>query len=69
MTSLDDPRNTTPYKAIKPAVPFALNQPGAVGQTESASMNFSTYDLIDEGLLNAILYADARHQPLHWSQH
>jgi hypothetical protein len=27
-------------------------------------MNWSTYDLIDEQLLNAILYADARHTPL-----
>lgn len=53
-----------PYKAIKPLVPFALNQPGAVGQVESASMDFSTYDLIDEDLLNAILYADARGTPL-----
>lgn len=53
-----------PYTAIKPLVPFALNQPGAVGQAESASMDFSTYDLIDEELLNAILYAEARGEPL-----
>jgi DNA-binding beta-propeller fold protein YncE len=59
----NDPR-LAPYKAIKPLVPFALNQPGAVGQAESASMDFSTYDLIDEQLLNAILYADARGTPL-----
>lgn len=58
-----DPR-LAPYKAIKPLVPFALNQPGAIGQAESASMDFSTYDLIDESLLNAILYADARGTPL-----
>src|SRR5439155_64237 len=54
----------TPYTAVTPLVPFAVNQPGAVGQAESASMNFSTVDLINEDLLNAILYADARHTTL-----
>ncbi|MFL6205118.1 MAG: bifunctional YncE family protein/alkaline phosphatase family protein [Acidimicrobiales bacterium] len=61
---LSDEPDLTPYKAVVPAVPFALNEPGAVGQAESASMDFSTYDLIDEDLLNAILYAEARGVPL-----
>lgn len=29
-------------------------------------MDFSTYDLIDEALLNAILYAQARGTPLNY---
>ena len=62
--SLKEKPDTRPYTAIKPLVPYALNEPGAVGQAESMTMNWSTYDLIDEQLLNAILYADARHTPL-----
>ncbi len=61
--SLDDEPDTDPFIAIRPAIPFALNQPGAPGQAESMAMDFSTYDLIDEDTLNAILYADARGVP------
>ncbi|MDP9181842.1 MAG: alkaline phosphatase family protein [Actinomycetota bacterium] len=56
--------NLTPYTAVKPNVPFDVNQPGAVGADLSALFDFSTYDRVDEQLLNAILYADARHTPL-----
>ena len=51
------------YTATRPLVPFALNAAGAPGPAESESMDFSTVDRIDEQLLNAILYADARGSP------
>jgi YVTN family beta-propeller protein len=51
------------YTAVKPVVPFALNQPGAPGQSASMAMDWSQYDRIDMGTLNAILWADARHTP------
>ena len=57
--------NLTPYTAVKSEVPFGVNQPGAVGADLSAQLNVSTYDKVDEQLLNAILYASARHTPLH----
>ena len=63
LPSLSKP-NLSPYTAVKPNVPFNVNQPGAVGADLSALMDFSTYDLVNEQLLNAILYASARHRPL-----
>jgi hypothetical protein len=60
LPSLANQPNTDGYAAVAPLVPFALNQPGAVGQAESAAMDWSSYDRIDETLLNAILFADAR---------
>jgi hypothetical protein len=60
VTSLGDQRNTAPYTAIAPQVPFALNEPGLVSAEllqASATMDFSTVDLIDEATLNNILYA------------
>ncbi|MGQ0832786.1 MAG: bifunctional YncE family protein/alkaline phosphatase family protein [Microthrixaceae bacterium] len=60
VTHLDDPRDTAPYDLVPTAVPFALNQPGTPGQAQSEAMDFSTYDLIDEHTLNAILYAIGR---------
>ena len=45
---------------------MGLNRPGALGQAESQAMDWSTYDRIDEELLNAILYADARGTPFKW---
>jgi DNA-binding beta-propeller fold protein YncE len=64
LPSLNDKPNKARYTAIKPAVPFALNEPGAVGQSASMAMDWSTYDLIDEATLNAILYAVQRGTPL-----
>jgi DNA-binding beta-propeller fold protein YncE len=61
--SLSDTPDLTPYTAIRPAVPFGLNEPGAQGQAESMAMDWRTYDLIDEATLNAILYAVARGVP------
>ncbi len=60
---LSDGPNVAPYKAIRPLVPFALNQPGAPMQAASMAMDWSTYDRIDEQTLNAILYAVARAAP------
>jgi hypothetical protein len=55
-----------PYTAIRPAIPFALNQADAPGATLSARMDcLETYDLCDEEMLNAILYAAIRGRPLH----
>jgi DNA-binding beta-propeller fold protein YncE len=64
LTSLSTKPNLSPYTAVKANVPFDVNQPGAVGADLSALMDFSSYDKVDEQLLNAILYADARHTPL-----
>jgi hypothetical protein len=59
-TALAGGADTGPYTAIKPLVPFAINQIGAPGQAESMGMDFSQVDRIDMQLLNAILYAEAR---------
>jgi DNA-binding beta-propeller fold protein YncE len=64
LTSLSSKPDLTPYTAVKSNVPFNVNQPGAVGARLSALMDFSTWDRVDEQLLNAILYADARHTKL-----
>ena len=53
---LTDKRDTAPYTAVRPDVPFALNEPGAFGQAASMAMDWHTYDRIDEATLNAILY-------------
>jgi DNA-binding beta-propeller fold protein YncE len=63
---LSDKINMKPYNVIRPAVPFALNQADAPGAALSARMNcLQTYDLCDEAMLNAILYAAIRGKPLH----
>jgi hypothetical protein len=64
VTSLSSRPDLTPYTAVKPQVPFDVNQPGAVGADLSSRLDFSTYDRVDEQLLNAILYAAIRHRPL-----
>ena len=64
--SLSNKPNLTPFTAVKAMVPFNVNQPGAPGAKESALLDFSSYDRVDEQLLNAILYADARRVPLVW---
>lgn len=64
LPSLSSKPNLSPYTAVKAQVPFNLNQPGAIGAALSATLDFSTYDRVDEQLLNAILYADMRQQPL-----
>ncbi len=57
---LADGPNLEPYEAVRPLIPFALNEPGLPGQALSMAMDFSTYDRIDEATLNAILYAIQR---------
>lgn len=52
--------NLAPYTAVRSSVPFNVNQPGAPGADLSATLDFSTYDRVDEQLLNQILYAAAR---------
>jgi hypothetical protein len=54
----------TPYTAVRPAVPFALNGPGTPGQAASIAMDWSTYDRINEATVNAILYAIGKGWPL-----
>ena len=53
-----------PYLAVKGTVPFDVNTASSPGAALSGTLDFSTYDRVDEQLLNAILYADARHSPL-----
>ncbi|MBK5305804.1 MAG: hypothetical protein JJD92_03870 [Frankiaceae bacterium] len=64
LPSLRDKPNLTPYVAVKAQIPFNINEPGAVGADLSATLDFSTYDLVDEQLLNDILYAAIRGRPL-----
>jgi hypothetical protein len=59
VTKLSDKRDTAPYNATRPAVPFAVNQAGAPGQAASMAMDWSHVDRIDEATLNAILYTAA----------
>jgi len=66
LPSLSSKPNVAPYTAVKARIPFDVNQPGAVGADLSALMDFSSYDRVDEQLLNAILFADARHTQLVW---
>ena len=58
--------NLTPYTAVKSTVPFNLNTPSSPGAALSATLDFSTYDRVDEQLLNAILFANARHTQVVW---
>ena len=53
----------TPYDAVTPLVPFALNEPGAPGQADSMAMDWSQVDRIDMGVLNAIWRATQRGIP------
>jgi hypothetical protein len=53
-----------PYAVVRGAVPFDVNTSSSAGAALSGTLDFSTYDRVDEQLLNAILYADARHTPL-----
>jgi DNA-binding beta-propeller fold protein YncE len=62
--TLKDKPDTRPYKAVKPVIPFGVNQLGAPGQEASMAMDWSTFDRIDEATLNAILYALARGTPV-----
>src|SRR5581483_10086197 len=64
LSHLSDTPNLAPYTATPSLVPFALNEPGAVGQDVSMAMDWSKIDLIDEGTLNHILYAAGRGWPL-----
>jgi hypothetical protein len=57
---LSDGPDLRPYDLVPTAIPFAVNQPGLPGQLLSEAMDFSTYDRIDEGTLNLILYALGR---------
>ena len=61
-TLRDDGTYATPcYRAVRPVVPFAINQLGAPGQAASMAMNWSQVDRIDMATLNAIWRATQRH--------
>ena len=64
LPTLSSKPNLTPYTAVKGSVPFDLNTASSPGSALSATLDFSTYDRVDEQLLNAILYADVRHTKL-----
>jgi DNA-binding beta-propeller fold protein YncE len=64
LPSLRSKPNLSPYTAVQPLVPFDVNRPDAIGAALSGTLDFSTWDRVDEQLLNAILYADMRHRPL-----
>ncbi|MCU1624462.1 MAG: beta-propeller repeat protein [Frankiales bacterium] len=69
LPTLSSKPNFTPYTAVKSTVPFDLNTNGSAGAALSATLDFSTYDRVDEQLLNAILYADLRHTKLVLPRH
>jgi hypothetical protein len=64
LSSLGSRPNLAPYTAVHPGIPYDINQPGATGAALSATLDFSTYDRVNEELLNEILYAAIRHRPL-----
>ncbi|MCW2709148.1 MAG: Phosphoesterase family protein, partial [Frankiales bacterium] len=64
VTSLKTKPNLRPYTAVKSDVPFNINTTSSPGAALSATLDFSTYDRVDEQLLNAILYADVRRTKL-----
>jgi DNA-binding beta-propeller fold protein YncE len=68
LPSLRDKPNLAPYVAVHPNIPFNINQPGPAADL-SAKLDFSTYDRVDEQLLNAILYAVIRGRPLRVPPH
>jgi len=69
LTSLRDKPRLAPYDAIRPTIPFALNQADAPGAALSGRMNcWRTYDLCDEHTLSAILYAAIKGWPLKVSE-
>jgi hypothetical protein len=59
-----DKPNMAPYTAVHPNIPYDVNRPGDTGAALSATLDFSTYDRVNEQLLNDILYAAIRHRPL-----
>ena len=66
---LSDKPDLAPYDVQQELVPFALNSkdsPYAALSTKMAC--WQTYDLCDERMLNAILYAVIKHRPLHLSR-
>jgi DNA-binding beta-propeller fold protein YncE len=54
--SLGDAPDLAPYTAVKPLVPFAVNQPGAPEQQLSQAQNWKTYDNVPMDVLNRIQY-------------
>jgi DNA-binding beta-propeller fold protein YncE len=64
LPSLTDKPDLAPYTAVHPSIPYDVNRPGDTGTALSATLDFSTYDRVNEQLLNDILYAAIRHRPL-----
>jgi DNA-binding beta-propeller fold protein YncE len=64
LTKLSDKPDLSPYTAVRPVIPFAVNQPGTPGQAASMAMDWSHIDQINEATLNDILYAIQRGTPL-----
>jgi hypothetical protein len=56
LPELGDQPDLAPYTAVKPAVPFAINQPGAPMQQLSMAQNWKTYDRVPMDILNTIQY-------------
>jgi hypothetical protein len=54
--SLSDAPDLAPYAAVKPVVPFAINQPGAPDQALSQSQTWMPLDRVPMDVLNRIQY-------------
>jgi DNA-binding beta-propeller fold protein YncE len=64
LPSLKSKPNLAPFTAVKGTVPFNINTSSSVGAALSGTLDFTSYDRVDEQLLNAILYAQARRTKL-----
>jgi DNA-binding beta-propeller fold protein YncE len=54
--TLGDAPDLAPYTAVKPVIPFAINQPGAPEQQLSQAQNWTSYDKVPMDVLNGIQY-------------
>jgi hypothetical protein len=54
--SLSDAPDLAPYTAVKPVVPFAINEPGAPDQALSQSQTWMPLDHVPMDVLNKIQY-------------
>jgi hypothetical protein len=55
--SLSDTPNMTPFTAVKPLIPFAINEVGAPDQALSQAQTWMPIDRVPMDILNAIEYA------------
>jgi hypothetical protein len=55
--SLSETPNMAPFTAVKPLIPFAVNEVGAPDQALSQAQTWTPIDHVPMDILNAIQYA------------